>query len=138
MVTNTKANAAYYGTTGSITFENGSDDDDYTAAVSSFALVPTYPSAVFNDIGGGSQPIDGTADWVANVEYAQDWTTADSFSQWLLEHQGETISGTYTPQSGGAAATCDFLIRAGQMGGAGRAMHSATVTLPVTGQPVVA
>lgn len=138
MVTNTKANAAYYGTTGSITFKNGTDDDDYTAAVSSFALVPTYPSAVFGDIGGGSLTVDGLPDWVGNVEYAQDWTTADSFSQWLIEHQGETIEGTYTPQDGGTAATADFLIRSGQMGGPGRAMHSATVTLPVNGQPTFA
>lgn len=130
----TKANAAYFGTSGSLSLE----DDDYTAAVTSCAIVPAAPTASTTDIGGGVTQFVGANVWVAQVGYNQDWKTPDSFSQKLIELHGQKKTFTYTPDDGGQVATFTALILAGQMGGAAVAIHAATVNLPIDGQPAFA
>lgn len=126
------ANAAYYGTTGSLAVE----EDDYTAAVTSCALVPTAPTATVTDIGGGVQQFVGNNVWQAQVAYNQDWTTVGSLSQKLIEWHGQTKEFTYTPEDGGQAATFTARVVAGQFGGAAATIHAATVNLLVIDAPV--
>lgn len=128
------ANAAYFGTTGSLSL----DTDDYTAAVTSCAIVPTAPTASTTDIGGGVTQFVGGSVWVAQITYNQDWTTEDSFSQKLIELHGQRKSFTYTPASGGQKVTFTAVVQAGQVGGAASALHAATVNLPIDGQPTFA
>lgn len=130
----TIANAAYYGTTGSLTVEA----DDYTAAVTSCALVPTAPTASVTDIGGGVQQFVGENTWQAQIAYNQDWTTTGSLSQKLIEWHGQSKTFTYTPEDGGQAATFTARVVAGQFGGAAATIHSATVNLLIIGQPTFA
>ena len=127
----TIANAAYFGTTGSLAVE----EDDYTAAVTSCALVPTAPTASVTDIGGGVQQFVGESVWQAQIGYSQDWKTAGSLSQKLIEWHGQTKAFTYTPEDGGQIVTFSARVLAGQIGGASAAIHSATVNLPINGQP---
>lgn len=128
------ANAAYFGTTGSLTVEG----DDYTAAVTSCALVPTAPTAAVTDIGGGVTQFAGANTWVAQVGYNQDWKTPASLSQKLIEWHGQIKTFTYTPDDGGQVATFSARVLAGQFGGAAAAIHQATVNLPINGQPAFA
>lgn len=128
------ANAAYFGTTGSLTVEG----DDYTAAVTSCALVPTAPTAAVTDIGGGVTQFAGANTWVAQVGYNQDWKTPASLSQKLIEWHGQSKTFTYTPDDGGQVATFSARVLAGQFGGAAAAIHQATVNLPINGQPAFA
>lgn len=130
----TRANAAYFGTTGKLTCES----DDYTAAVTSCALVPTAPTATTTDIGGGITQFVGENAWVAQIGYNQDWKTEDSFSQKLIEWHGQVKTFTYTPDDGGQVATFSARVLAGQFGGAAAAIHQATVNLPINGQPAFA
>ncbi|MCM3779864.1 hypothetical protein [Microbacterium hydrocarbonoxydans] len=127
----TIANAAYFGTTGKITVEG----DDYTAAVTSCALVPTAPTATTTDIGGGVTQFVGGNAWVAQLGYNQDWKTPNSFSQKLIEWHGQMKTFTYTPDDGGQVATFSARVLAGQFGGGAAAIHAATVNLPINGQP---
>lgn len=127
----TIANAAYFGTTGSLTVEA----DDYTAAVTSCALVPTAPTATVTDIGGGVQQFVGKSVWQAQIAYNQDWTTPASLAQKLIEWHGQIKTFTYTPDNGGRVATFSARVLAGQFGGAAAAIHQATVNLPINGQP---
>lgn len=128
------ANAAYFGTTGSLSVES----DDYTAAVTSCALVPTAPTGSVTDIGGGVQQFVGENVWQAQVAYNQDWKTAASLSQKLIEWHGQTKTFVYTPEDGGQVATFTARVVAGQFGGAAAAIHQATVNLLVIGQPAFA
>lgn len=130
----TIANAAYFGTTGSLSV----DSDDYTAAVTSCALVPTAPSQTVTDIGGGVQAFVGANAWQAQVGYNQDWTTTGSLSQKLIEWHGQVKPFTYTPEDGGQVATFSARVRAGQVGGAASSLHAATVNLDIIGQPTFA
>lgn len=129
-----RANAAYFGTTGKLTV----DADDYTAAVTSCALVPTAPTATSQDIGGGITQFVGANAWVAQIGYNQDWKTASSLSQKLIEWHGTIKTFTYTPDNGGQVATFSALILAGQFGGGAAAIHQATVNLPINGKPTFA
>lgn len=130
----TVANAAYYGTTGTLTIES----DDYTAAVTSCALVPSAPTASVTDIGGGVQQFVGENTWQAQIAYTQDWKTAGSLSQKLIEWHGQTKTFTYTPEDGGQIATFTARVVAGQFGGAAATIHAATVNLLIIGQPAFA
>jgi len=130
----TRTNAAYFGTTGKLTVEA----DDYTAAVTSCALVPTAPTASVQDIGGGVTQFTGANVWQAQIGYNQDWKTASSLSQKLIEWHGQTKTFTYTPDAGGQVATFTALVMAGQFGGGAATLHSATVNLPINGKPTFA
>jgi hypothetical protein len=123
------ANAAYYGTTGKLDIGL----DEYTAAVTSCGLTPTTPKSQVTDIGGGVQAFVGKPTWMADIEYNQDWKTATSLSQ--ISMHGQTKTFKYTPASGGQVATFDALIEVGRMGGAANALHNASVSLQVIGQP---
>lgn len=128
----TKSNAAYFGTTGTLSVAG----DDYTAAVTSCAIVPNTPTASTTDIGGGVTQFVGQATWQAQVAYNQDWRTAGSLSQKLIEWHGQVKTFTYTPDSGALPVTFDARCVAGQIGGGAQAVHTATVNLPVNGQPL--
>lgn len=130
----TRVNAAYFGTTGKLTVEA----DDYTAAVTSCALVPDAPTATVRDIGGGVTQFVGANAWVAQIGYNQDWKTASSLSQRLILWHGLVKQFTYTPDNGGQVATFSALVLAGQFGGAAATLHSATVNLPINGTPTFA
>lgn len=123
------ANAAYFGTTGK--FEIVSDE--YTAAVTSCALVPNAPSARTQDIGGGVTSFIGANQWTAELTYNQDWKTTNSLSQYLITNHGTTKVCKYTPDNGGKVVTFTALIQAGQIGGAAATVHSASVSLQVNG-----
>lgn len=128
------ANAAYFGTTGSLALA----EDDYTAAVTSCALVPTAPTASTTDIGGGVTQFVGGNVWVAQIAYNQDWKTPNSLSQKLIALHGQRKEFTYTPDDGGQVVTFTAVVLAGQVGGASSAIHAATVNLPIDGQPTFA
>lgn len=128
----TVPNVAYIGATGTLTCEA----DDYTAAVTSFALTPTADKASVTDIGGGVQQFAGPAAWVAGITYNQDWTTTNSLSQKLIEWHGQRKTFTYTPEDGGLGWSFSAVCEAGVIGGASKAVHQATVNLGVIDQPL--
>jgi len=111
------------------------DADNYAAHVSSVAWVPSAqqqswkglkPSSTFTDVG--------TATWVANLEFAQDWSDPASLSTYLLEHEGETVDAIFVPRSGSSmpAFTARLTLTPGQIGGAVDAFATATVSLGST------
>lgn len=129
------ANAAYYGGAGKLEGGTSTTRDEYTAAVTSCALVPSVPKGQVTDIGGGVTGFVGTPTWMAEIEYNQDWKTVGSFAQQLIAWHGQTKSFKYTPASGGQVATFDAVVEIGRMGGSGSALHNATISFQVVGQP---
>ncbi len=119
----------------------GVDGDDFAKAVSSAVLTPAGGTANFK----GSKPdavfsFPQAATWTLDLEYAQDWGTADSLSVYLFQHQGENVSVSYNANdvtTGGETVwTMTVSITAGAVGGAVDAVATATVSLGVVGAPV--
>ncbi|MDJ1115387.1 hypothetical protein [Microbacterium dauci] len=122
-------NAAYFGTTGTLTV-----DDDEHYGVTSCALIPTAPSESVIDISGDIQSFVGDNAWELQIAFHQDWKTAGSLSKRAIEWHGQTKDIVYTPQDGGDAIAATVRFKAAQVGGdTGR--HSATLNLGVIGQP---
>lgn len=112
--------------------------DGYKAAVTSAELVPNTPTEVIRDIGGGVTVVAGTPEWTLVLNFAQDWKTTTSFSQFLIANQGTKKTCVYTPQTGGKGFTITALMIAAKAGGAANAAAKSDVTLPCDGQPVIA
>lgn len=112
--------------------------DNYEKSVSKATLRPATPIAKFKGIGGNTEKAAGTPDWMLDLDYAQDWTTADSLSQYLVDELGTTKVIELTPESGGKKATVTVLIVPGDMGGVVDTTTTASVSLEVIGQPVFA
>ena len=112
--------------------------DGYKAAVTSAELVPTTPTEVLRDIGGGVTVISGPPEWALNLNFAQDLKTTNSLSQYLIANQGTKKTIVYTPLATGKAFTVTALIIAGAVGGPANAIAKSSVKLPVDGQPTIA
>lgn len=124
-------NAAYFGTKGKL--EVGADN--YTAGVTSCALVPATPKAKVTDIGGGVQAFVGEPEWDLVVTFSQDWKTPGSLSFKSIEWHGQAKTVTYTPEDGGAVLEVTVVWEAAQAGGAAKSHQVATLTMGVNGQP---
>jgi hypothetical protein len=109
---------------------------DYRKHVDSVALVPQTSTVTWR--GGGNNTHSDTAvqGWQAQIGYMQDWKSANSFSRFLWEHQGETVQAVFNPTAGeGTSWSVDLTIVPGQIGGAVGAAANTTVTLGA-GDPV--
>lgn len=110
--------------------------DNFTSAVNSAQLVPTTPTAVHRDIGGGIKVIAGTPTWVLDLGAAQDWAADSSLVHYLRLNHGVTKSAKLTPVDGGRGVTVQLVCLSTSVGGAAAAIANTTVQLPVEGQPV--
>ena len=114
------------------------DIDEYQHHVSGVVFTPTSSVVTWVGITPASAFSDGsTPSWGCQVNYAQDWTTPNSFSQYLLEHAGETKAVVFEPIAGGPSFTADLIIAAGPIGGETNTVQVGTVTLGVVGEPVL-
>lgn len=107
--------------------------DSYEKHISSVTFTPQpvswrglSPAAVFTD----------TSIWQAKIEYAQDWETTNSLSQYLLAEAGESKAAVFTPKAAGAETfSTNLAIAPGPIGGTQGQVATATVTLECS-QPV--
>lgn len=115
------------------------ESDDYEKHVSGVAFNPSSsqiewrglsPDAVFTDVTN--------ATWACTLDYVQDWETADSLSQYLFEHEGETVTMVFTPVkgTGNKTFTAEVTITPGSIGGQVNAFATTSVTLGST-KPVI-
>jgi hypothetical protein len=111
--------------------------DEYEKHVSQVEFVPSasavnwkglHKDAVFTDIG--------SATWVCNLSYAQDWATPNSLSQYLFNHEGEAVDVEFAPEVGGPGFSATLLITPGSIGGTVDAVAVGTVSLGVRGRPI--
>jgi len=80
----------------------------------------------------------GTATWVADLTFAQDWNTADSLSAYLFENEGEEVTLTFEPINGVSGTwTATVIVAPGAVGGAVDSFAEATVSLPIQGHQYV-
>lgn len=109
---------------------------DYEKHVSGVTITPTTGNATWNGLSPAATfnfPTSTT--WAAQLDYAQDWETADSLSLFLFENQGEAITMLFEPVKGGLGWEIDVVIAPGSIGGAVNSVATSQVTLGVSGQP---
>lgn len=115
--------------------------DNYEAAVSTAEFMPNSsivnwkgltPTAIFS--------FATTATWLCNLVFAQDWKTAASLSNYLHANEGTSVAAEFIPKvgSGEKKVTATLIIAPGSIGGAVDNVAVSSVTLGVSGKPVVA
>lgn len=115
------------------------EDDDYAKHVSTVQFVPDVasltwqgltPDAAFTDVGSPT--------WTCKIDYAQDWTTSGSFSQYLMDNAGQRKTVTFKPlgaATGKPVFTATLTITPGPIGGDVNTVQVGEVTLGVVGAP---
>lgn len=112
--------------------------DDYAKNVSSVMLTPTSSTVTWNGLGKNSFTGASIATWAVTIEYAQDWETTNSLSQYLYANEGNKVEMTFKPQSGsGPSFEVEVTIVPGAIGGAVNTVAVASVTLPCSAKPVL-
>lgn len=121
--------------------DGATDVGDYELQVSKVEITPNTavqawkglsPAAVYQDVAA--------PEWTANIDYAQDWETANSFSQYFLANVGKKVDAKFTPKkgTGAKAITVKITVVPGGIGGTVGAFATGSVSLPVDGQPSLA
>lgn len=121
--------------------DGATDIGDFEMHVSKVEITPNVavqswkglsPAAVFQDV---AQP-----EWTANVDYAQDWETANSLSQYALANVGKKVTAKFTPKKGTGAKAITVVVTMlpGGIGGTVGAFATGSLALPVDGQPALA
>lgn len=112
--------------------------DNYEAHVSKVEFAPSSTSAKFKGLKPSAVfTFAGSPDWVCNLTFAQDWSTANSLSRYLFEHTGEAVEVTFEPKKGGTAITATIIVQPGSIGGDVDAVATSTVSLGVQGKPAL-
>lgn len=110
-------------------------EDGYEKHLSGVSFVPSAAQINWHGLTPDSGFTDvGTAEWAVTLNYVQDWETDDSLSQFLFEHEGETVPMVFTPVKGAGKKTftSSVTITPGQIGGEVNAYATTSVTLGST------
>jgi hypothetical protein len=117
--------------------------DNYEAATSGVTFTPSVPTSTvaFKAIDGSaySKTTQGASTWVCGIDFAQDWKTTGSLSNYLHDHEGEEVEAVFVPEAGTGmpSFTATITIQPGAIGGAADGVATASVSLPST-KPVKA
>lgn len=104
--------------------------DDFKKHLSSVVFTPTASQITWTGLGSNTFTDTSLALWTVALTFAQDWETVNSLSQYLYEHEGETVTMEFHPKSGsGPSFTANVTITPGAIGGAVNAVAEATATL---------
>lgn len=111
--------------------------DDYAKHVSGVTITPAAGTVTWNGLNPDATFTFPTATtWTAQLDYAQDWETANSLSRYLFDNEGEQVKMLFEPVAGGLGWEVDVFIAPGAIGGQVNTVATATVTLGVVGKPV--
>ena len=109
------------------------EEDNYEAHVSQVEFSPSSQVVRWKGLTPTSVHAFGTtAEWSCTLAYAQDWSTADSLSEYLHEHEGESVDVIFTPVNGGRTISATLIVTPGSIGGQVDSVATATVTLGST------
>lgn len=112
--------------------------DSYEAHVSQVEFTPSAPTATWKGLTpDASFSFVGTATWMCNLTFAQDWSTADSLSRYLFENEGDEIDVVFEPVAAGPSISATLMATPGSVGGSVDSVATSTVTLTVKGKPTL-
>lgn len=109
---------------------------DFGAEISGATLVPTASTASWKGLKPGSVfQRGGLATWALTVNLGQDHEVATSLSNYLFDHEGETVPFTLEPIAGGTGFAGTVTIQAATIGAEVDSFGTASVTMPTSGKP---
>lgn len=111
-------------------------EHQFEAHVSKVEMTPTTGNVAWKGMTPTSVHNFGIATvWVCGLDFAQDWATPESLSNYLYDHEGETVDVVFAPKKGGAEWGGRIVIAPGAIGGQGDAVATSSVTLGMSGRP---
>lgn len=114
--------------------------DNYEKHVSKVVLTPTSTIVKWTGVTPTAKHnFPTTPDWVIDIDYAQDWATANSFSQYLFDNAGQLKVFKIKPKkptTTGPTWTISAYCTPGPIGGEADAVAVGSVQLGAVGQPV--
>lgn len=115
------------------------ESDSYEAHVSQVQFDPESNSVAWKGLTPEAVfTFASHATWKCTIAFAQDWTTPNSLSRYLFEHDGDEIDVVFEPVAGGPSVTAVLVVTPGAIGGAIDSVATSTVTLAVKGKPALA
>jgi hypothetical protein len=112
--------------------------DSYEAHVSNVTFTPSSSVVPWQGLTpDASFSFGSIATWTCDLTFAQDWSTANSLSRYLFEHEGDEIAVVFEPVAGGPSVTATLIVTPGAIGGTVNEVAVATVSLGVQGRPVL-
>lgn len=112
------------------------DTFDYAAAASKIECQPSIKSATFKGMKKAATFTSTSVEsWTLAIDFAQDFETAESFSNMLFDNQGERVTIEFAPVEGGKAWLVDVQLVPGGIGGNGGTHATTSISLGVLGQP---
>ena len=118
------------------------DIDSYEKHVSTVRFVPDASVVTWKGLTPSATFSESTSPtWTCEVSYAQDWETADSFSQYLMANAGQEKDVVSRPKGTGSNLpefTATLIIAAGPIGGDVDTVANGSVTMGVVGEPALA
>jgi hypothetical protein len=112
--------------------------DSYQAAITKAVFTPSSsvitakavaPGAVYTDVDA--------ATWTLDLEWLQDWATSGNLGKYLHDNEGDSVSATFEPITGGATITATVVLTPGPIGGGVGVFAPAAASLGVTGKPAI-
>lgn len=114
--------------------------DNYEKAVSSVKFTPQSGVLTWKGLTPDSVYTDTSApQWQCTIAFAQDWSTVNSLSQYLLTNAGQQKTVVFKPKgatTGSPIFTATVVIVPGAIGGDADKLLDDSVTLAVVGVPV--
>lgn len=74
-------------------------------------------------------------DWALGIDFAQDWETATSLSNYLFDHEGEVVPVEFAPVAGGQTFYGTVVCSPGSIGGSQGSVATSSVSLEMGGKP---
>ena len=112
--------------------------DNYEAHVSGVIFNPASSIVTWKGLTPTSKfSFAASSTWTCQLDYAQDWETVDSLSQYLHDNEGTAVAATFEPEDGGASWGATLLIAPGAIGGQVDGVPVGSVTLGVQGKPAL-
>lgn len=120
----------------------GTTPDDFRKHVSEVTFTPSASSTSWTGLGANTHTDASTATWTCTLKYVQDWDSLKSLSRYLYTEEGKTVPIVFKPRAGtGAGASPSFsaniVITPGAIGGQVNSFAETSVTLGVSGKPLL-
>lgn len=117
------------------------DADNYERHVSTVTFTPTSQTVTWQGLVPDAQFEESTTPtWVCTLEFAQDWTTTNSLSEYLFENAGLKKTVIFEPLGATPADmpifTAELSIVPGPVGGAVNTVQAGSVSMAST-KPVL-
>ena len=112
--------------------------DNYTASITEVIFVPqviwSWHEALCSIT---STPLFERVRWVCQVGFVQDLITTGALTSYLIANAAQTKTVIFAPKAGGLAVQADVMIIPASIGGVPGQQMTASVGLPLYGQPTL-